>query len=132
MKMSPTLGRYLGLIYATNLLSMVGILWSVIYMFDTLELMRRAGTRHVPLGVLLKMGLLQMPSTGLTIFSFAILLSAIYTFWRLNRRHELVVVRSAGFSVWQFLSPIVSVAVIAGFFIITVANPFSAVMLSRF
>ncbi|HTK85798.1 MAG TPA: LPS export ABC transporter permease LptG [Patescibacteria group bacterium] len=132
MKMSPTLGRYLGLIYATNLVSMVGILWSIIYMFDTLELMRRAGTKHVPLGVVLKMGLLQMPSTGLAIFSFAILLSAIYTFWRLNRRHELVVVRSAGFSVWQFLSPIVGVAVITGFFIITVANPFSAVMLSRF
>lgn len=132
MKMSPTLGRYLGLIYATNLLAMVGILWGIIYMFDTLELMRRASSKHVPLTMLLKMGLLQMPSTGLAVFSFTILLSAIYTFWRLNRRHELVVMRSAGFSVWQFLSPIIGVAVITGLFIITVANPFSAVMLSRF
>lgn len=132
MKMSSTLGRYLGAIYASNLMFMVGILWSVIYMFDTVELLRRASDKHVPLVTLLKMGLLQLPSTGLTIFSFAILFSAIYTFWRLNRRHELVVMRSAGFSVWQFLSPIVCVAVMTGFFIISIANPFSAVLLSRF
>jgi lipopolysaccharide export system permease protein len=132
MKPSSTINRYMSRLYATNLVFMVGILWGIIYLFDTVELLRRANNKNVPLMVILKMGFLQMPGTGLTVFSFAILFSAIYTFWRLNRRQELVVMRSAGFSVWQFLSPVVGVAVITGLLIITVANPFSAVLLSRF
>jgi lipopolysaccharide export system permease protein len=133
MKLSPTLNRYLSRTYILNLFFMIGILWGIIYLFDTVELLRRASKRKdVPLGMVMKMGLLKLPDTGLTIFSFAILFSAMYTFWRLNRRHELVVVRAAGFSVWQFLSPVISVALVTGFLIITAVNPFSAVLLARY
>jgi lipopolysaccharide export system permease protein len=133
MKFSSTLNRYLGRAYAVNLLFMVGILWGVIYLFDTVELLRRASKRSdVPLSTVMKMGLLKLPDMGLTIFSFAILFSAIYTFWRLNRRNELVVVRAAGFSVHQFLSPIIGVAVLTGFLLIAIVNPFSAVLLGRY
>jgi lipopolysaccharide export system permease protein len=132
MKMSPTLSRYISRTYVVNLLAVIGILWGIIYLFDTVELLRRASNKNVPLATIMKMGFLQLPSTGLAIFSFTILFSAMYTFWRLNRRHELVVMRGAGFSVWQFLSPVICIAMLTGFFIISVANPFSAVLLSRF
>jgi lipopolysaccharide export system permease protein len=132
MKLSPTINRYMSRTYTANLLFMIGILWAVIYLFDTVELIRRASNKDVPLAVIMEMGLFQFSSTGLAVFSFAILFSAMYTFWRLNRRNELVVIRAAGFSVWQFLSPIIGVAMMTGFFIISVANPFSAVLQSRF
>ena len=134
MKLSTTLNRYLGRTYLLNLLSMIGILWGIIFLFNTVELMRRAGKQRndVPLSIVVKMGLLQLPDTGLTIFSFAILFSAMYTFWRLNRRSELVVVRAAGFSVWQFLYPVITAAMLTSVLIISLLNPVSALLLTRF
>ncbi|MCF6320014.1 MAG: LptF/LptG family permease, partial [Proteobacteria bacterium] len=82
-------------------------LFAVIYLFDTVELIRRASKRgDIPISLILQMGLLKLPEVGQTIFPFAVLFSAMYTFWQLTRQYELIVVRASGFSVWQFLLPI--------------------------
>jgi lipopolysaccharide export system permease protein len=133
MNILATLSRYLARGYLLNVLIMLMILLGLIYLFDTVELLRRASKKgDVPLSLVLEMGLLKLPEVGQLVFPFAILFSAIYTFWQLTRRHELVVVRSAGFSVWQFLAPIMSVAVFLGVLQITVINPMSAMLLTRF
>lgn len=130
---SPTLSCYLAKNYFFNLLFMIGGLLAVIYLFDTVELLRRAGKYDdVPLSLVLKMGLLKLPEVGQVIFPFAILFSAIYSFWQLNRSYELIVVRSAGFSVWQFLSPVLGVAVLVGIFQITIINPVGSILLTKF
>jgi lipopolysaccharide export LptBFGC system permease protein LptF len=69
------------------------------------------------------MGLLKLPDVGQIVLPFAILFAALYTFWSLVRKQELVIVRSAGLSVWQFLAPIVGVAMLAGVVHMTVLNP---------
>jgi lipopolysaccharide export system permease protein len=51
---------------------------------------------------------------------------------RLTRTHELVVARAAGVSVWQFLMPALVLALVIGIFFVSVFNPVSAVLLSRF
>lgn len=133
MKPSVVLNRYLARVYGLYLLLVTGLLWGVIYLFDTVELLRRAGKHEgVPLSTVLQMGLLKLPDVGLTIFPFAILFSALFAFWQLNRRHELIVARAAGFSVWQILYPVMGVALVAGFVIVTVVNPISALMMGRF
>lgn len=133
MKMPSTLSRYLARIYTFNLLFMTAVLWGVIYLFDTVELLRRAGKQDdVPLSLVLKMGLLKLPDVGLTVFPFAILFAAMFTFWQLTKRHELVVVRAAGFSVWQFLTPITGVAVAAGIIIVTMVNPLGSLLLGKY
>lgn len=133
MKVSATLSRYLARTYFINFLVLLLALLSVIYLFDTVELIRR-GTNQgdVPLSLMLQMGLLKLPEVGQTLLPFAVLFSAMFTFWQLTRRYELIIVRSSGFSVWQFLAPILSVALFIGIFQMTILNPVGALLLSKF
>jgi len=128
-----TLGAYLGRVYVSNLLFLLAILLGIIYLFDTVELIRRANkTDDVPMSLVLQMGLLKLPEVGQILFPFAILFSAMFTFWQLNRRSELVVLRSAGFSVWQFLLPLVVIVMLVGTIQLTVINPVGALLISKY
>lgn len=133
MKISHTLSRYLAKNYMVNLILLTLALFSVIYLFDTVELLRRASKHtEIPLSLVLEMGLLKLPEVGQTILPFAVLFSAIFTFWQLTRRYELIVVRASGFSVWQFLAPVLAVAVAAGFLQMTIINPVGALLIGKF
>jgi lipopolysaccharide export system permease protein len=133
MKMVSTLNLYLARLYAANFLRITVILLGIVYLFDTVELIRRATKRDgVALSLVFEMGLYKLPETGQILLPFAILFSAIFTFWALSRRHELVVVRAAGFSVWQFLAPVMGVAAFIGVLQMAVVNPIGAVMLVKF
>lgn len=133
MKITPTLSMYLARRYFVNMLYMLLVLLAIVYLFESVELIRRASKREdIPLGLILQMGLLKLPKEGQVLLPFAILYSAMFTFWQLTRRHELVVVRAAGFSFWQFLAPIVGVAVLAGILHMTIINPVSSVLISKF
>ncbi len=133
MSFCSTLNGYLSRHYFGNLLAMMAILLGIIYLFDTVELLRRAGKRDdVPFALVLQMGLFKLPEVGQLLFPFAVLFSALFTFWQLNRRQELVAVRAAGFSIWQFLAPLLGVAVTVGVINITLLNPLGAMLLSQF
>lgn len=124
---------YLAVRYLKNLAMAVAGLWSVLYVFETVELLRRAGKRGgVDLGTVLTMGMMKLPETGLSVLFFAILFSAIFTFWQMTRRSELIVMRSAGLSVWQFIAPLVTVAAVVGVLTTTLFNPVSALMQERY
>ncbi len=128
-----TLSRYLARFYAVSFLQLLGILLGIVYLFETVELLRRAAKyENVPLSLVLQMGLLKLPDVGQIVLPFAILFAALYTFWSLVRKQELVIVRSAGLSVWQFLTPILGVAMLAGVVHMTVLNPLSAMLITRY
>lgn len=133
MKVSATLSRYIGLLYFRNTMLLLLALLSIIYLFDTVELLRRASKfESVPLSLVMKMGLLKLPEVGQILFPFAILFGAMFTFWQLNRRHELVVCRSAGFSVWQVLTPVLTTALFIGVVQVGAINPVGALLLSKY
>lgn len=133
MKLTPTLSRYLARTYLVNMIFLFLALLAVVYLFDTVELLRRASKRtDVPLSLILQMALLKLPEVGQLLLPFAILFSAMFTFWQLTRRYELIVARAAGFSVWQFLAPVVAVALTVGFLQMTVINPLGALLVGRF
>lgn len=128
-----TLSFYLIRVYAFNFLMILLGLLAVIYLFDTVELLRRAGNRDgVPLPIILAMGLFKLPEVGQLVFPFAVLFSGMLTFWQLTRRHELVIVRSAGLSVWQFIMPILLTVFTIGLIKIMLINPLGALMISRY
>ncbi len=128
-----TISRYLAFRYTISFLQILAALLAIVYLFDTVELLRRAAKfDNVPLSLVLQMGLLKLPDVGQIVLPFAILFSALYTFWLLARRQELVIIRAAGMSVWRFLGPIVFVALLIGVIHITVINPISAVLISRY
>jgi len=133
MILSGKLASYLVANYLKNFLSILFGLLIIIYLFDTVELLRRASKADdLSFILILQMGLLKLPEVGQILFPFAILFSAIFTFWHLSRRQELTVVRSAGFSVWQFLGPIIFTSIVIGALNITVINPVGAAFLSKF
>ena len=123
---------YLARHYCFNVLSFTLIVLSIIYLFDVLEILRRLNDDETNLGHVMMMGLFKLPEVGQIILPFAVLFSAIFTFWQLNRRQELVVLRSTGLSVWQFLKPIGLVAVFIGVLQILIINPFGAFLLTQY
>ncbi|HPD82571.1 MAG: LPS export ABC transporter permease LptG [Alphaproteobacteria bacterium] len=128
-----TLSFYLIRHYVLNFVIILLGLLGIIYLFDTVELLRRAANYpDVSLSLIFQMGLYKLPAVGQMVFSFAVLFSAMLTFWQLTRRHELVIVRSAGLSAWQFIIPIMVVAFLIGATKIAVVNPLGAVMVSKY
>ncbi len=131
--LTSTLARYLAKIYMLNVLGMAVILSGVVFLFDLIELLRRsAKAGDVSLGIVLQMGILKMPEMLQIIAPFIILFAALFTFWQLARRSELVVLRAAGISAWQFLLPILTVAVSLGVVFTAVINPVGAIFYGHY
>jgi lipopolysaccharide export system permease protein len=102
---------------------------TIVFLLDYVELIRRSGSHaDATLMVLLEMAALKQPYMWQQIMPFAILFGAMLSFWRMTRSNELVVARSTGVSVWQFLAPAVLGALAIGVLVVTVFNPVAAAM----
>lgn len=131
--LGTTLSRYLARMYTINLLGLLTILFAIIYLFDTVELLRRSADHdNVSLSIILKMSLLKLPEVMNVVAPFSVLFSALFTFWQLTKRQELVVMRSSGISVWQFLLPVFCVAFLTGIVMTTLMNPIGAVFYGQY
>lgn len=128
-----TLSRYIGRQFLMSFVSLLLLLSAVIWLFEFIEMLRRSADHvNVGIGLVLQMTLLKMPETIQTLFHFAVLFSAMYTFWRLTRSQELVVARAAGVSVWQFLMPVLLAAALIGVFKVAIFNPVAAAMVGQY
>lgn len=133
MQLPTTLSRYLGRQFLFGFLAMLGLLVTLVVMVDIVELLRRAAARPSVLGIdIFEMTLLKIPEMAQQLAPFAVLFGGMFIFWRLARHHELIVIRGAGISAWQFLLPILLVAVFIGVFKIAVFSPLASAMLSRY
>ncbi|MDP9127056.1 MAG: LPS export ABC transporter permease LptG [Pseudomonadota bacterium] len=128
-----TLNRYFGRQYLLWFMLFLLALAGIIFLFEVAELMRRAADRPDANFILvLKMGIYKVPDTIEKILPFVVLFSGMFTFWRMTRSQELVIVRSAGVSAWQFLMPALTVTLLFSFFNVTLVNPIGAVFNSRY
>lgn len=133
MTATATLFRYIMRHFLLNFAGLVTILLGLVFIFDVIELMRRAaGTQGVSIDIVLAMAALKLPEVGQKVIPFGVLFAAIYTCWKLNKTSELVVIRAAGISAWQFLSPMIFSAFLIGVTATTAINPAGAVMLGKF
>ncbi len=133
MRVSTTLSFYVGRRFLWSVLGLfIGFL-ALIWVFDTVELMRRAASKpDATFGVVVEMAFLKLPHMGQEALPFTILLGGMMAFWRLSRHHELVVARSAGVSAWQFLLPVLFLALFIGLAQVTLFNPLASMTLARF
>lgn len=133
IRISPTLSIYIGRQFLLSFLVMFGLFVAIIFLLDLIELTRRAsGKPGTTFGLVLNMALYKVPHMGLKMIPFTVLFSCMFAFWRLNRNHELVAVRAAGVSVWQFIFPVVAVALFIGAMKLTALNPVAATMVARY
>ncbi|MEZ0224053.1 MAG: LPS export ABC transporter permease LptG [Alphaproteobacteria bacterium] len=129
---SSTLFRYIFRRFFAGFGVIMAVLMGVVYLFTTIDLMRRAASHEgVPFRALLAIAALDMPQMAQMMLPFGVLFSAIYTCWKLNKTHELVVIRAAGVSAWQFLSPMLVAALLTGVFATAVLNPVSSTLLAK-
>jgi len=129
---SSTLFRYISRQFLVNLFFLMLFLLGIMMLLDIIEALRRAAGGHpAPFGLLFSMTLLKLPYLGERILPMGILFATIYTCWKMNKTSELVVIRSSGLSVWQFLSPLIICAGITGILSTAVLNPVSSIFLSR-
>tara|TARA_B100000508_G_scaffold132658_1_gene121797 strand:+ start:751 stop:1854 length:1104 start_codon:yes stop_codon:yes gene_type:complete len=131
--MTMTLNFYLMRLYLMNFVALLFCLLGIVYLFDVVELLRRASkVEAFPLFSVLQMGMFKLPETGQQIFPFVVLFSAMFTFWQLSKRSELVVMRASGLSVWQFMAPLILSGFLIGLIQITMINPLSAHLIKRY
>lgn len=107
-------------------------LGSIILLFDVIELMKKESIPSFGFGNVVALGLLKLPNMLLTVLPFIVLIASIIVFWRLTKSSELVIIRAAGQSVWQFVTPLLIASFIIGVFSVTIFNPFSAAMYAKF
>lgn len=133
MRIPWMFSRYLAKNFLLTFLATLFSLVALILLFDIIELLRKASSRdYVTFADVIRLGLLKMPQMLPLILPFTILLAAVITFLRLSKTHELVIARSAGLSVWNFLTPIFFSVLLIGAVNVALINPFSSAMIRRY
>jgi lipopolysaccharide export system permease protein len=133
VRLGKTLSAYIARHFFLWFCGVFGALVAVTFLADYIELIRRSGAKlQATLAVLLEMAALQSPQTAQEVLPFAVLFGAMFAFWRLTRSNELVIVRAAGVSVWQFLTPAMLVALMIGVVAVTIFNPIAAAAAAAF
>lgn len=133
MRLSSTFSLYIGRQFVLWFATVFAALLVVVFLFDVVELLRRAASRpEVTLGIAIKMALLKLPLMMQKLLPFGILFGGMFAFSRLTRNHELVVARAAGVSVWQFTFPALTAAGLIGVIMVTIVNPVGSAMATKF
>ena len=132
MRISSILSIYIGRSFLVSFGVIFGVFLGIIYLFDTVELIRRAANGNVGMGTVLQLSLLKLPNMSQQAFPFAVLFGGMAAFWKLTRSSELVVARAAGVSAWQFLLPVLVVAFALGIVKTAAFSPLSSALLGRF
>ena len=124
-----TLARYFSLRFLIAMLAVFALCCVLVFFVDFIEMLRRAGNYDKGVsGLLLAwMTLLRLPSFSELTLPFAVLIGTIGVFLMLNRSSELIIVRAAGISVWQFILPAMVVAFLLGIAFVLLYNPIAAV-----
>lgn len=107
---------------------------SIILLFDSIELFRRAGTasNNIHPTLVFKMAVLHLPNTLQEIIPFIFLFATMFFFWRFQQTSQLIILRNMGLSVWRLLLPIISIALVYSIFEFVVFNPVGAVFMEKF
>lgn len=124
-----TLARYFSLRFLLAMLAMFLICCLLVFFVDFIEMLRRDGKdtgTDIPALLLVWLTLLRLPSFSELTLPFAVLIGTIVVFLMLSRSSELVVLRAAGISVWQFMLPAMIVAFLLGIAFVLLYNPVAA------
>ena len=134
MRLSATLSLYMGRQYLRNVALVFLLVVVTILIADTIELLRRASgpNKTATLDTVFQMASLHIPFMAQKALPFVVLIGGIATFAKMTRSRELVVARAAGVSVWQFILPVLVIAVVLGGLSTTVVNPLASATTSRY
>lgn len=127
------LSRYIFWQTLIGVVSAACVIIAVIVLIDFVETSRDI-SRRADVGALqaLELTLLKTPLLVQNTLAFIVLFGVLFTFFRLNRRSELIVMRASGYSAWRILAPAGALTLIAGVVGAALLNPLSAAANARF
>ncbi|PWE17845.1 permease [Marinicauda salina] len=116
-----------------GVLGAAAVVSAVILLVDFVETSRDIATR-VDISALRAfwLTLLRAPMLIQETLPFIMLFGVLWTFFRLNRQSELIVLRASGVSAWRILAPPLLLAVVIGLLGATALNPLGAATNARF
>ena len=126
------LGRYFALHFFSALMIVFLSLLALIAIVDFFEFARRLGENKVVTVLdIVELVALRLPVFSEQMLPFSVLIAAMASFLTLSRRHEFIVARSAGMSVWQFIGFAVVIAASIGVFMTAIYSPLSSAAWDR-
>jgi lipopolysaccharide export system permease protein len=126
------LSKYISRHFFYHIMIVFALAMAIFVMFDFIETISRTHDKNIPLRIILEMVILRIPGRIQDVLPFVVLVGGILSLSKLSKTSEFVVSRAAGISVWQFMIPVVLTALAIGTIVVTVLNPLSATMLTRF
>ena len=133
MRLSPLLSVYIGRHFLRLFLVALGTMMGLVLLFDIIELLRRSASHgDASFETIVELALLKLPNMVELILPFAVMVGAMASLWNLTKSRELVIARSSGVSVWQFLTPLLAVALALGVINVTSFNPLAAALYQRY
>lgn len=119
-----------------SFLGMLGaaiVVIAVILLIDFVETSRDIATRvDISPADAALFSLLKLPLLLQDTLPFIVLFGVLWTFFRLNRRSELIVMRASGVSVWRIMAPVAALALGAGLAGSLLLNPLGAATSAEF
>lgn len=124
MTRARTLRFYIGKRFLMMMVGALVVCMALIFMIDMVELLRQSrSAATVTVWQLMWIGFLRMHAFTEILIPFAVLVGSIGALMSLSRKSELAVMRAGGMSVWQFLRPGITVALVVGIVSVAVYNP---------
>lgn len=132
MKLFSTLSRYVCRNFTIAFLGVVSIFFFIASAIEFSEIERvYAGKGKVGYLTGLKIAVLKAPYILEQVLPFLVFTAALFVFWRFNRNSEITITRAAGISIWQFVFPIVLLALSFGALDLFIFNDFATDMVDK-
>lgn len=129
MKFFSILGRYLNRQLLGNFFMVFFAIIGIVLMFDCVEALRKiSGRTDVSLWFAFQFAISRTTKTVEIVIPFVMMAASMITFWKLSKNNEFVIIRTAGVSMFGFLSPFIISAFLLGVANIALFNPFAAKM----
>lgn len=133
MKPTSILGRYLIRQIVFNFVAVLLVILGIIFLFEMVERLRRiSGDADFGIWFAVQLAVARLPKTAEQVFPFVMMIAAMITFWRLSKTNEFVVMRAAGVSIWEFLTPVCTATLVIGIINVALINPVAADLYSMF
>lgn len=127
------LSRYIMRETLVGVFSAAAVIIAVIILIDYVETSRDIATRaDISALQALTLTLYKAPLLIQETTPFIVLFGVLFTFFRLSRRSELIVMRASGYSAWRILAPATALCLVLGVASATLLNPLGASANARF
>jgi lipopolysaccharide export system permease protein len=130
--MPYTFSIYLGRQFIYYFFTILLVVAAIILLFDAIELMRVMHSKTISLSKILQLAMLKNLDHVQRIMPFVALIASVILYSRMTKSNELIVARSIGLSSWQFLAPSLIAILLFGLINITILNPITVYMLSKY